>query len=178
MTAERSEFWTAVASAFSAVAAFGSVYFAWKTIKESKALGQGTAMSACMQEYFAIRNDAAKEWRELPEGATDQNKDVVADHYAERMYGLHFEEYHLFRQDAIPCHVYAIWLKALLDEIKDSLKRSADQHQPYPPLDISEYLAKFPGEDFHLFFDAVQKAQSDEQIEDLVKQEKEKGGYD
>lgn len=169
---------SAIAAVVSAVAAFGSVYYAWKTIRESKSQVQVTTMSACTQEYFSIRSDAAKDLRELPAGATRQDKDVIVKRYSERVYGLHFEQYHLFRKEAIPCHVYAIWIKSFLDEIKSSGKRSPDDNELYPRLDLDEYWKKYSDKDFCDFFNAVKAAETPEEIEALVREEKKKVPHD
>lgn len=142
--------------------------------EQQKTIFQANVMSACMQEFFAIRQDAAQEWRD--KNATPADKNMAAEHYSERSYGLHFEQYHLFRQQAIPCHVYVIWIKALVDEIKDSLKRSPGENQLYPPLNITKYLEKYPDGHFRAFLEDVQA--HPEQLEDLVKKEWDKGGLD
>ncbi|HLX71772.1 MAG TPA: hypothetical protein VKV04_19330 [Verrucomicrobiae bacterium] len=131
---------------------------------------QGSVMSACMQEFFGIRNAAAKEWRALPSSAADSDKQTVADHYSERTYGLHFEQYHLFRQGAIPRHVYAIWLTGLQSETQ---KPRPD----YPPLDIMKYIRRHPEEAFHAFIEKVLAAKSFDEIEALVTEEAKKGSY-
>lgn len=170
---------TALATLATAVIALLAILFAGNDAREGRKqqsrIFQGTVMSACMQEYFSIRNEAAKDLRGLSAHASQADKEAVYKRYSERVYGLHFEQYHLFRQGAIPCHVYAIWLKGLFDELKNPAKRP---HSQYPPVDISEYTAQDPEEDFHRFFDKVQKAGSRKEVEDLVEREKCKGGYD
>ena len=143
--------------------------------EQQKKIFQANVMSACMQEFFAIRKDASQAWRD--KNATSEDKSMAAEHYSERSYGLHFEQYHLFRQQAIPCHVYAIWIKALLDEIKDSLKHSPGANQLYPPVNITKYLEKNSDADFRAFFDDLQ-AHPPEQIGALVKKEWDRGGLD
>src|SRR5579872_4266208 len=64
--------------------------------EQQKTIFQANVMSACMQEYFAIRKDASREW--CDKNATPQDKNMAAEQYSERSYGLHFEQYHLFRQ--------------------------------------------------------------------------------
>ena len=74
---------------------------------------QGLVMSQCIQEYFGIRSEAAKNWRQ---STNSDDQQEVQELYSERMYGLHFEEYHLFRQDIIPTHVYRVWIKSFRNE--------------------------------------------------------------
>jgi hypothetical protein len=164
----------AVAELLAVILTIASVYFAWQTIKEASddakisrdqqsVQFQGTVMSACMQEYFAIRNETAKDWR-APAAGHDK-KQEIQDLYSERMYGLHFEQYHLFRQRAIPRHIYAIWLKSLKDEIKTT-------KEYYPQLKIGKYIDEDPKEDFNIFISQILRTNiSDKEIEDLVSKE-------
>lgn len=184
--------WQIVESASTLVAAVASglsVLFAWLTIREANSDArqtelhqkqaernqqnrfQSSVMSACMQEYFMIRRDAAKGWKSTIDAVKEEARDV----YGERMYGLHFEQYHLFRQEAIPHHVYVIWLKSLRDEITPPGGRS-DPH--YPPLSIAKYVGLDPKEDFNIFIKVILDASTPaDKIEALVRQEAAKGSY-
>jgi hypothetical protein len=55
---------------------------------------QGIVMSTCMQEYFTVRSETIQNLRQSTSPVEEQE---VQDLYSERMYGLEFEEYHLFR---------------------------------------------------------------------------------
>ncbi len=165
----------AIASTVAAVATVATVYFAYITIKagndaadqarqdadtnraQQKALSdqaeanqltraQGLVMSDCTKEYFAIRSDTAKAWASIDSG----KKQLIQDLYSERMYGLHFEEYHLFRQNMIPRQVYKIWIKSFVKEIQ---KPGYQPH--YPPLMIDKYIAPDAGDDFSVFLNQL-----------------------
>ena len=151
---------TALATFFTAVIALWTIKSANKdseaTREQQKIRFQSTVMSACMQEYFKIRRDASDDLVSRPTEAQDR--------YSERVYGLHFEQYHLFRQKAIPQHVYSIWIKSLKKEVGNPQKH-------YPALRIDEYVKRDNEEDFNVFVSKVLAAATDQDVENLVNTE-------
>jgi hypothetical protein len=153
----------AIASAVAAGVALTTVFLsncnAKKTRLQEKARFQSTVMSECMKEYFEIRRDARNNWN-------PQNPEKkVIELYSERVYGLHFEQYHLFQQMAIPQHVYTVWIKSLKDEIKNYEKSS----KYYPPLVFDPYTGRNPKEDFNVFILNIINSKSNEEINLLIK---------
>ena len=172
----------AIGAVIAALASVGSVYYAYQTVREAdddardarkqqQAMFQGNVMSDCMQQYFAIRSDAANNWNPQSTNTVEQQK--VQDLYSERMYGLHFKEYHLFRQDAIPTHVYTIWIQSFRGEVlHTSTNEVLSFGKYYPPLaNVGQYIARDTNEDFNIFFTKILKAESNQEIVRLVSNE-------
>ncbi len=177
----------AIAGVVAALAMLATVYYAARTITAASDAAaearqdtetnrvqqitrfQGLVMSDCMQEYFEIRRETANDWRSA--STSSDEKQAVQDLYSERMYGLYFEEYHLFRQDAIPTHVYTIWITGLKHRIEHP-----EEH--YPRLKIDKYIAQDTNEDFNIFINKALNCKTDDEIEALVKKEAAEPPYD
>ena len=161
------EGWTAFGTLLTALIALGTVIESTSDSKASRDATatryQGVVMISCEQEYFGIRQDAANKWNPPPKD--EVMRLTVKDLYSERMYGLHFEEYHLFRQNQIATHIYADWIKSF----KHGLTNNDNPH--YPPLDIKKYIDKDPKEDFNIFLTKVLQSDSESNTDVIISNE-------
>jgi hypothetical protein len=170
----------ATAAVIAALASVGSVYYAYQTVKEANEDAeqtrlqqttrfQGIVMSTCIQEYFQIRRETVGDLRQFTD-PTEKQK--VEDLYSERMYGLHFEEYNLFRQGMIPQHIYALWLESLKSKIYQSEKY-------YPQIQKDKFIqdTQYTNDDFSFFVSEILGATNDTQIGDIVEKEAQRPRY-
>jgi hypothetical protein len=77
---------------------------------QQKLVTQGNVMSQCIDEYNHIIHDTIMNW---PQTNTTRAESIRKE-YSDRLYALHFQEYHLFfHEDLLPKHIYTVWLKKL-----------------------------------------------------------------
>lgn len=99
-------FLSAVAALFAAVAAI----LTWRTSRETrKAIRDGsvgTTLQWCNTRYVEI--DEMRRRCDGIENAEEKVKEVK--HYFERLWELHFIEYHFFLLGLLPMEVYSLWL--------------------------------------------------------------------
>jgi hypothetical protein len=139
---------TATTTALAALFAFFTIVVMQISAKEAETqqlnITRSTVMSQCMAEYFTIRRETADKFQ-----TNSTNSGTVQEIYSERMYGLHFEEYHLFELNMISEHVYAIWLKNLRDDYLPIT------NSRLPTINFDKYISRMSDPDFDRFIQKV-----------------------
>lgn len=104
-------YWAPVASAVAALASvFVAAYAATRSHLAVKAANRnlllsnqaqsGATIARCMDVYSKIEEDLL------------DDKISSGERYFERVWGLHFAQYHLFKLRLIPDEIYVVWLMA------------------------------------------------------------------